>query len=240
MNLKIEEVKGDELPTQSCVDDRNSQLFISLSKNNNIELFKNKKSEYWLIYYNPNDKNVPIIAGKDYPCVEFFTHELLHLVLYQNGYDKTIHEYVIDSSKHFKHCISQDTIDAIINNIAHFKMFPKFIELNLDENRFLMNDELTVKSEDIVKLETLYYRMDRDYFDYFIHVFFDLRYCFSKKYSGKAIKLLKKLNLIDNELYKILENVSNIWEQSEGFSNSIFWTNLVFNIDDLLNKGNAK
>ncbi len=225
-----------------CLDRNNHDFYYKEIANElNVKLVSgNTGNTVWTVRYGDGDKNAIIYAGVDYPNIESFTHAILHLYLFINGFKTFYLNYIKYFSNVFKTLIKpNETMDGIANSIAHFKMFPLFTEkLKMDKAKFLPNRN-NISDDDLKNLirdQNGNQNQKQYYFTNFIRHYFDSRYPFSFVDSERYENYLTQLKNIDEQLFAILEERCTEWEQDLcNYDNEDFFITLIPELDKYLN-----
>lgn len=225
-----------------CLDKRNHDFYyMEIANNLNVNLILgNTGNKVWTVQYRDGDENVSVFAGIDYPNIESFSHEILHLYLFINGFKTFYIEYVIMFSNLFKTLIKPfETLNEISNTISHFKMYPLFTEkLKMDGSKFLSNINNYMSDDhlkDLLKNKKGNSQDLQYYFTNFIRHYFDVRYDFPFILSEKNKYFLTQLKNIDEKLFTILEECCIAWEADIcNYDNEEFFCTLIFKLDQYL------
>jgi hypothetical protein len=188
-------------------------------------------NKWWNEFIDGNE-NVKIFAGKDYPNEFSFSHEMLHLYLFANGFAS--HAANIDCYQRLRFHIVDAKIlsDEIANCTAHYKMLPIFTKkLKYKKVKFFANWERLVHDDDISKLTAEYKCTCPNqciHFTNFIKFFFYTRYHFNDDLSQEYIDYQDKLKKIDEILYKILLDSCTLWEKDMTNYNNLEFINTLY------------
>lgn len=226
---------------EQCLDNRNKDFYIeNIASNLNVTLISSEtNSNVWQAIYRDNDKNAFIVAGNDFPNIESFTHEMLHLYLFVNGFNTFGLTSILFYEKLNRNLIeSKKTINGISNAISHYKMLPIFIEeLKMEKDLFFPSQIQYVNNNLLTNLEENFKNdlANRpNHFTNFIRHFFDIRYHFSHNLEKEYSNYKERLKVIDNELFNILNRSCETWEKSEGFDNTDFFNTMYSQLEDYL------
>ena len=191
------------------IDDRNREMWESLSKTYNITLHQSDEPNYKSRLIG---NNFEIHIDENDITPESFTHELLHLhlkskgVLIQQDLNASILPYD-NISKIF----SIPLIEHINNCLEHNKMLPKYLELGYDNSKFISDySEIKITKKYIEKLKESFKvngKYYREAFDVFIGKFFAMKSDNNPKH--RYYEFYVQLKKIDPTLYKLL---SDFWE----------------------------
>jgi hypothetical protein len=226
---------------EQCLDDRNREFYINnIASKFNVTLISSKtNSNIWLASYKDNDKNVSIIAGNDFPNIESFTHEMLHLYLFDKGFNTFYIESIEFFGKLKQNLIKPlCLVNGISNAISHYKMLPIFTEmLHMKKEKFFPSQIQYVNDNHLTNLEEKfkYDLANRTYyFTNFIRHFFDIRYHFSDSLEKVYSDYSNRLKSIDPILFNILNNNCENWENSESFDNTDFFNSMYIQLESYL------
>jgi len=230
-----------ELDIQACIEDINEDFYKENIENSfNIKLLSsNENNKKWRVDYQDNDPDVTIYAGEDFPNIGSFTHEILHLYLFDNDFELFPSSTLQFYSKLYRKIVeTKETVDGILNAIAHYKMLPLFTDrLGFRKIDFFPNGERVVTDADIERLKEKY-KIDSTYDNYpftnFIRTFFDTRYHFSSDLESEYGQYIEELKSIDGGLYNILDNNCLTWEKSKSYNNTDFFNSLYKQLNDYL------
>jgi len=231
----------ESLNIECCLDSRNRRFYDEhiCGKLKVSLILSEHDSNIWRAQYSDGHTDVSIIAGNDFPNVESFSHEMLHLYLFANGFNAfglTLYAF-FERLKVNLHDPT-DVINGILNAIAHCKMLPIFIdELKMKEELFFSSSKKFVDNERIVSLIVRQRNLPNNpplYFTEFIRCFFDLRYHFQDKLDNSYNLYTKKLKVLDPALFHILDDNCKKWEYSSGFDNTDFFHNVYEQLNDYL------
>lgn len=200
---------------KGLIDSRNVHLWNTLCKSCEIDIQREKRNDYSAFSIN---RKTTIHVPEDKSDPASFTHELLHIYLRTKevfiGSGFTL---LIKESKILSKIFSDNLIDHVGNCIDHIKMFPEFIKLGYDAEKFisdysinkLTHEELTrIKQHFITK--KLFKKIYRaKIIDLYIGKYFAVKACPNSNYNYDAS--LAGLKQIDQDLYLVLENFSTSW-----------------------------
>jgi len=231
-----------KLEIKDCLNHQNEAFFNDHIKYAfEIDLISsNEASNFWCLKCRDNDPKVLIIAGNDYPNIESFTHEILHLFLIKNGFFPSWGTNLICFYPKLKSKIAEIplTTESISNAIAHKKMLSIFEDsLKMDKQKFFSK---WVRFEDDTSIAVLKqtYRtaigINQYSFTNFIRTFFNTRYHFSDNLVHIYHNYQNELSQLDYKLYKILNDVCDDWDGSSIYDNSAFFNKLYKNLEDYL------
>jgi hypothetical protein len=123
------------MDTKGLIDSRNIELWTALSKVREISI-KREKQNIYSAYSIDNKTTIYVpIDGND-PAS--FTHELLHVFLRtKKVYIGAGLQISIKESKVLSKIFSDNLIEHIGNCLDHIKMFPLFVNLGYEPDKFL-------------------------------------------------------------------------------------------------------
>lgn len=227
---------------EKCLDERNRDFYKeNVASKLRVRLLPSDvDSNTWTAKYRDGDTEVFIIAGNDYPNIESFTHEMLHLYLFANSFSTFgITAFAFFDKLKRNLVLPQVTLDGIFNAIAHYKMLPIFTkDLKMDKAKFLANAGKLVMESDIKLLESSFHSDIEGlpyHFTNFIRFFFDIRYHFSKELEQRYREYQERIRAIDDRLYKILDTNCSMWESDiKSYDNTVFFNSLYADLDDYL------
>lgn len=235
-----------ELRIEDCLTSQNKhfyedkvqgRLIIRLLSSGDDDLF-------WGVQYRQHLNEAIIYVGKDFPNVESFTHEILHLYLMINGFDLKI----INTIENYSHLNStlvdtkkQDLFVEIGNHISHYKMLPLFTDgLGFEKSKFMAKWERSITDDNFLSFKNGYgdpekYKLN---FINFIIIFFDTRYHFQDELIEDYKRYSFELEGLDPFLYKGLNEACMKWDKSESFDNKAFYTALYHHLEVCLKRAN--
>jgi len=194
------------------IDQRNRDLWEVLSKDFCVSVVYSSDDTYSI--YNKG-KIAIIYVPADAPCKDSFTHELLHLYLWQRQvFIGSNIKARIDEDPLLSCIITPGLVEHISNCLDHIKMLPIYLKLGFTRTKFISDYELE-KCTDTTLDGIQYFLQDRgtlwSYFvDQFIGKFIGMKACPNDEidYSGK----LARLKEIDAKLFEILDDFWRNWE----------------------------
>ena len=122
---------------KELLDYRNENLWTEISNNYNVSFENSLSKEYGCFAQN---NNVTFYIDKNNLCKSSFTHEMLHVYLrlkdcfISGGLNNTINQNSILSS-----IFSQALLEHMGNCLDHIKMFPVYINLGFEKEKFLLD-----------------------------------------------------------------------------------------------------
>ena len=117
---------------EDSINNKNKDLYFSISNIVNIDFILDSSELSWTLIQNRKDSYC-ITYPENIPSAESLTHELLHIELEIRGFTTTKQ---ISEDNRFRLCHSL-LIEAINNNLAHFRMLDDYINLGFDKSKFL-------------------------------------------------------------------------------------------------------
>ncbi|OAQ38188.1 hypothetical protein A5893_15430 [Pedobacter psychrophilus] len=121
----------------------------------------------------------------------------------------------IKDSKILKRIFSDKLLEHINNCLDHIKMFPIYMEMGFEEEKFLLDfyeDKCT--SKEISNLKNLYKigrRFNSQAVDFYIGKFFAIKADPNKNFNYE--NCLKTLNQLDSKLFSILTDFVCEWQE---------------------------
>lgn len=197
----------DIIINKYLIDNRNSDLWLSLNQSFNIsvefsadEIYScYTKSGCAIIYVDRNNLNP-----------ESFTHELLHLYLDQKDFylGSSINNLIVNDQELNK-VFSQNVIFHLTNCLDHVKMFSIYKDMGYDENKFLLDYNTHKMTNDELNNIKSYYKYENRILcaaaDLYIGKLFamlcDVNDNFNYRYE------LSELEKLDNILYNCIYNI---------------------------------
>lgn len=227
------------MKVEDCLDNRNTLFYRSQVETKlNVSIIPNPlEDNIWRARYRNGDQNVFIVAGSNYPNIESFTHEMLHLYLFANGFKVYLAKDISDFEILRVRLLSpSETLDGIANLISHYKMLPIYInELKMEKAKFFADAYQYVTDDNLGDLEKNYSKTDSVRFTNFVRHFFDTRYHFSEIYKEPYSNYTRQLELIDKTLYIILDNHCSEWEKKiTSYDNTHFFNSLFNALENYL------
>lgn len=242
-NFKKSHRNESNLDENLFLDDRNRDLWNSLKNCRDIKIIKGNEDNYGAYSINSNS----IIYVTDKIDSSSFTHELLHIYLTTKFIMPSATLFnLINGNEILFSIFCQNLIDHFGNVIEHKKMFPLFIKLGYKESDFL--DDYYVYKMNDEELAFIKYKFDyknniyySDGIECYIKSFFAMKCCPNTDFNYD--KYYDKLKLIDNNLYKILDDFMVEWdnfdiEEDENYKYRFVLSNLVYNLEDWISDKN--
>ncbi|HUX56301.1 MAG TPA: hypothetical protein VMV77_04965 [Bacteroidales bacterium] len=204
------------MDTQGLIDNRNIDLWNTLCTVCEINIQREKRSTYYV--FSKNNKTIIYVPlGDNDPA--YFTHELLHVFLrIKDVFIGAGLKLSIKESKVLSNIFSDNLIEHIGNCLDHIKMFPEFLKLGYDPEKFLSDySENKLTKENISKIKKHFITKGL-----FKKVFYNAtaiglyigKYFAAVSCPNKSIDYfnqLTDLKKIDQELYRILEDFIIAW-----------------------------
>jgi len=228
------------LDINQCLNEKNEIFYNeNIKPYTNITLENNiKDNNIWEVSFTSNSTDIIIKAGNDFPNVESFSHEMLHIYLFLNGFNCCYIDYLPFYRQLCSNiCMINETICGIANAISHYKMLPIYIDiLKMDKIKFCSDWDPKITDADLLNLRSSMYdkKIDSCNFTKFIRFYFNSRYNFSDELNNKFSVYQKELKSKDAVLYGILENCCNGWDNSNDYKNSKFFIQLYSNLTKYL------
>lgn len=202
---------------QGLVDNRNLNLWNSLSQSKNIQIRRENISTYSVFTQN-NEAVIYVPVDNINPAS--FTHELLHIELrVKQIFISGALTLSTNNETALSKIFSDDLIDHIGNCLDHIKMLPDFIKLGFNEREFLSDySENKLTPEEIGDIKRYFFK--KIFFQkvynvgavrLFIAKFFAASACTDKSFSYE--NGLNELKSIDSELFMILQNFLTHWNK---------------------------
>lgn len=198
------------------LDERNIYLWNNLCINFDIDIKKEKRIEY---FADSKDKKTTIYVPIGKIDAAFFTHELLHIFLRsKNVFIGGGLSLSIKESKVLSKIFSDNLIDHIGNCLDHIKMFPEFIRLGYEADKFIADySDSKLTEVEIFKIKKGFItkglfekRYNSQIIDLYIGKYFAVIACPNK--SIDYSKQFSDLKIIDSELFQILETFTTAWK----------------------------
>jgi hypothetical protein len=219
------------LEIEKCLNESNRDFYYcNVDSKLNVNLISSNVDDHiWWNKCRDSDIDVTIIAGNDYPNPFSFSHEMLHLYLFANGFSsfglKLIDSYPKLSTNLINH---EDSINDILNVMAHPKMIPIFTNrLRMPELKFFAKRIRLVHDVDIDKLKHGFNPSGNDFsinFTNYLRFFFYSRYNCLQEFDVDYLKYNSELKEIDNQLFDILDKTCSIWDKyPEDYNNIAFF-----------------
>lgn len=226
----------------SCLDERNSDFYHNeVRAHLKVFFAEGGDNTIWTCKYSDAADFAWICYGNNYPHIESFTHEILHLYLYINGYSTFYYGY----AQCFPNLVNyigelEATLDGISNIISHKKMLPIFVErLRMNKDHFFSKDGIQFLPESsIEKIKNNFHTVPEEFsenFTNFIRHYFNTRYCFFDSLIDKYEQYQNDLRQTDPNLFGIMEACSRAWDSDlNNFENTNFFTDLILGLDKYL------
>jgi len=208
------------------IDDRNKNLYTALSKDFNISLNRFLQSRpdgnnsLWLCIVNQNEVNISYY--EDIKSTGFFTHELFHIDLIQNGFTNFMDLFPLIQETSKKELIFSRIIGHINNILGHAKFYDKFISLGYAAHEFTNDYHSPV---DVVSFQNQINdgfensSLPNDSVCHFITCFFSAKDNRNPERKNDYDNLLLFLQEKDRILYEILENTWSYWTTNDTLDN---------------------
>jgi hypothetical protein len=227
------------MEVEECINEKNADFYYNKVANElTVKLVAaNSGNNIWHVRYKDGDPNVYIFCGDNFPDVECFTHEILHLYLFKNGFSTFFLDHIQYYNKLSITLLNpKETLDGIANAISHYKMLPLFTnELNMQKEIFFPNHIRYINDQDITRLKNINAYPSQEIFTNFIRHYFNARYYFSDILNAEYNNYFNELSVINNELYSILDGVCNEWEKNiNEYDNVNFFTSLYNQLEEYL------
>lgn len=194
------------------IDERNTKIWEDLNKKFNIVLSKSYEPNY-ITNFKPELITIFIDEENINPAA--FTHELLHILL-KSKYIMIAEDYnslILEHNQLFL-LFSKNLRDHIGNCLEHIKMLPIYLNLGFDKTMFNSDYAIKKMNEEFLSLLKSKYKVNEVYnrlaVDAFIGKFFSMVACNNK--SHNYLSYYEDLRGLDNELYTLLNNFWNSWE----------------------------
>lgn len=200
---------------EPLLDARNEALWKQLNENYTIELKPSLNGEYGCY---SQGKEITFFINESNPCLDSFTHELLHVYLRLNDlYVGAGLKNTIAGSNILKAVFSEPLLEHIGNSLDHIKMLPLYLEMGFDREKFLLDYHTDKCLDAEVKQLKQYYKTGKNfnlkivdnYLGKLFAVFADPNPAFT--YSLQKEQLKK----IDPFLYSATQKMVNHWKKVE-------------------------
>ena len=177
----LKERKEKELDINLCLNEISEAFFNKHLKGSlDIEFISSRTdNNIWCSKYRDNDDHVFIYAGNNYPNIECFAHEMLHLYLFLHGFGTWGPSSYGFYQKLNRNLVeSQQIIDGISNAIAHKKMLPIYLdELKMDKTKFFSSWDRLVDDKRIASLYDMFHNnssVKKYHFTEFIRIYYNV------------------------------------------------------------------
>lgn len=205
----------------NLIDSRNIGLFEEIKSKNNLTFQYSNENNYACC---SEGKNSTIFIPKDKPCIDSFTHELLHIYLRtKEVYAGGCLTIQINESKDLEPLFDKEIIDHITNVIDHIKMYPIYISLGFDKTKFLDDfDKPKCTNEEIRNLQiyhSVLHTLKPHFFKLFVGKFFSMKGCPNDNYDYESF--YKELDDLDFILLQDLNTFYDEWSSFNIDSNDI-------------------
>ncbi len=207
------------MKTDGLIDNRNIDLWNTLSKEFEIDIARTEQGNYSV--YTKSGKATIFIPTNKVNCASF-THELLHIYMKKKdvfvGGGLKLH--VMADEGVLSKFMSDYLIEHIGNSLEHIKMLPEFFKMGFDREDFISDYWTNKLSEDDLKLIKKHFRkkrlFERETFnskviDFYIGKCFAAKACPNQTYNYE--KGLNELKLIDTDLYTVLQKFIRGWDK---------------------------
>jgi hypothetical protein len=206
----------------TLLDKRNAELFEEVSKKCKITFEYSSENNY--ACYSEGQSSI-IYVPKYNQSIESLTHELLHIYLRtKEMYAGGCLTRMINESKELEQLFDKELIDHITNVIDHIKMFPIFISLGFDKEKFIDDFNTPKCTEEEIKRLELYHSVlpnfKPDFFKLFVGKFFSMKGCPNDKYNYEIC--YKKMDDLDFILLQDLNSFNDEWQSYDINKNDIF------------------
>lgn len=199
------------------LEDRNISLWRTLQKTENIFIMVGKYDSYGV--YSVNKKHT-IYIQQDNLHSASFTHELLHIYLFQqNVYVGGILTLEAYSDINLQKIFSNELLDHITNSLNHLKMLPIFLDLGYNVDEFISDynvDKSNNPNFDLIKQYFTFNHSGKKVYldkaiDCYIGCYFAAKSCPNKTFD--YTELYKDLKTIDENLIAILDIFVHEWSE---------------------------
>ena len=226
-----------ENPRDRYVVDKNKRLYDRLESKYYIQLyfFDSPYDDGFSPWQCTIDKEKKVVTVRYFKKVEttgYFTHELFHVALVDNGF-YTTDELLLKLP--FKN-IDKYSINDFNNVIAHPKFYDDFINLNYQPSEFFCDfnkDFSKIIAENVLIVEEAF--NSKTYSDEsinsFLIIFFIAIFGKNDKYQKKYSDDLSYLNIRVPKLFSIIETHWTAWKNSKMLDNLDFFTHLFTDIN---------
>lgn len=199
------------------IDDRNSDLWNKVNESHEIEVYKTDKLYYSIT--TKNDKSFIDVPNSNVSSAGF-THELLHIFLYTEGfYVAGTLIVALDQYHKLSEKFPYDLFHYVGNCLEHQKMLPHFLEMKFNIEDFIYDYYINKLTDaDIVNIKKLFSskkNFRKIYYSKGIHCYIKTYFSVigdpNENFNHK--ENLKKLKKLDVKLYQILENCWTEWKK---------------------------
>lgn len=234
-----------ENPRDFFVIEKNRLLFDELDSKYQIQLMfhnapYNDGFSPWQLTINRQQKTAIIRYYEKVSTTGYFTHELYHIKLVENGFLTT--DELLIALKEKK--LTNYSLNELNNIIAHPKFYNDFINLNYLPSEFFCDfdkDYTNFINNAVQIIEESF--SEESYNDTainsFLAIYFVSIFCKNSKFLKKSVDDLDYLKRIDQQLFEIISSHWTKWINSDSLDNLQFFTLLFENIQEWkLNKIN--
>ena len=197
---------------QQYLDHRNTRLWNEVSEHFNIALVPSPDETY-VLYTIHKEATLYLPSGP--PCIDSFTHELLHLLLDKKEIYITSSLIIQFQDPIFEGIIQSDLAEHIGNCLNHVKMLPLYLALGFDREKFISDYNLYKYSEaDRLLIEKFFKEPGRIWgiaVNQYLGKFFAMQACPNDKFNYTTD--LISLRDLDQQLYDILDTFWKAWEK---------------------------
>ena len=199
------------------IDNRNTDLWNILSNLREIKIQREKRNTYYA-FSKDYKTTIYVPLGDNDPAS--FTHELLHVFL------RTKDIYIgaglkgsIKESQVLSKIFSDELIEHIGNCLDHIKMFPDYLKLGYEPEKFISDyseNKLTDKEIAKIKKHFMYNGLlkknlyNASAIDLYIGKYFAAVSCPNKTFDYSS--QLSDLEKIDPDLYRVLDDFIIAWK----------------------------
>lgn len=196
----------------SYIDSRNQSLWNELNQHLPIKIEYYSQSTYGVYRI---DGQATVYVPKGAPCIDSFTHELLHLWLSYNDLSPgTAINASFKLDKVTSTLLATDLIEHITNCVDHVKMLPRYLDLGFLRSKFIA--DYNISKYDPMEMQRIknWFNTDdsasrcyavRGY----IGKYFGMQACPNLEFDYRSA--LSQLRVIDQNLFVILDNFWQSW-----------------------------
>lgn len=199
------------MDTTGLLDSRNAELWNSLIGLQQIEIVREKRSDY--LASSKEGRSV-IHVNIDNICPASFAHELLHIQLkVKKVFIGSGLTNYLKGIPRLNRMFPDALLDHIGNCLEHVKILPDYLRLGYDVKDFISDySENKLTDAELMELK-VYYKSNRTYhikaISQFIGKYFAAKACPNDTHD--YANRLEELRKVDRKLYSVLDNLMNAW-----------------------------
>jgi len=203
------------LSALTYIDQRNIELWKQVSATFKITLNYHNEPNYRL--YQIND-NATIYVPHERPCVDSFSHELLHLWMAMKDVSVSCTISATFKTSSLLKLLFKPELGEHIGNCAdHFKMLPLYLQMGFERELFISDFHKHKCSDtELSFIERWYDHLDFQSKQYateqYLAKFFSMKSCPNPLFNYNV--QLERLKAIDNSLFEVLQS---FWDNFEAY-----------------------